>query len=457
MLLQRFVQRRERNAIRLAAHVADRLAQSHEQLRDRLAAAVAEEVHRNVAHMHAHLAGQLGDARHDLHQAVAHMHTHLAGQLGAELGRQLGDARHDLHQAVAHMHAHLAGQLGAELGRQLGDARHDLHQAVAHMHAHLAGQLGAELGRQKVQVDHEVQQTLTRIHTWLAETLARNHADALADLHKHMGHVDAHLSEHLTKQIALQIGAGATAAPHGQPQTLQQRLRSLGRHLRPVAADGMRKLRVGGDADGGYVLLDDFARIDFALSLGVGQDITWDLAIAERGIAVHQFDHTVEQPPATHPRIHFHRRRIAAVRQGADETLQSAQQLGGDALCIVKMDIEGDEWSVLAAATARDFRQVPQFICEFHDFDRVGDEVWYNRASAVMAALAESFCVVHVHGNNNAPLQCLGNVAFPEILEVTFANKAFYTFTETQEIFPTDLDAANRQDLPDIFLGAFRF
>jgi hypothetical protein len=205
------------------------------------------------------------------------------------------------------------------------------------------------------------------------------------------------------------------------------------------------------------VLLDDFDGVGFALSFGVGQEITWDLDIAGRGIAVHQFDHTVEQPPGTHPLLHFHRRRIAPDAAEDAESLRSAQVLGGGGSCIVKMDIEGDEWRVLEAAGDADFADMSQLVVEFHDFDRVDDDDWHARAARVLAVLHRHFAVVHVHANNHGALRIAGNTAFPEILEVTFASRTRYRFTETADVFPTPLDAPNREDLPDIVLGSFRF
>ena len=54
-------------------------------------------------------------------------------------------------------------------------------------------------------------------------------------------------------------------------------------------------------------MLDDFGGITAALSLGVADDPSWDLAIGERGIPTFQFDHTINKPPAEHPNLTFAR------------------------------------------------------------------------------------------------------------------------------------------------------
>jgi hypothetical protein len=291
----------------------------------------------------------------------------------------------------------------------------------------------------------------------MSEGLQGIRNDLLQDLWKHIAHVDSHLSEHLTKQMALQFSGLVAPSRHMSSHLLQTRLLALGRLLRPFTANGIAKIRIGHDEDGGYVVLDDFARVGYALSFGVGQEVSWDLDLANRGIHVHQFDHTIDREPSAHEYIHFHRKKLAAMHQGNDEDLRSAQRYGDHSMCIIKIDIEGDEWVVLESVKAGDFSKVTQLICEFHDFNRVDDDAWYHRAIAVLEMLTKTFAVVHVHGNNNAPMQTLGNVAFPEILEVTFAQRNYFTFSESNELFPTSLDRPNRPDLPDIILGAFQF
>lgn len=91
------------------------------------------------------------------------------------------------------------------------------------------------------------------------------------------------------------------------PRAIQRRFLSLARLFEPVAAVGHRKIRVGRPNDGGYVMLDDFGGITAALSLGVADDPSWDLAIGERGIPTFQFDHTINKPPAEHPNLTFAR------------------------------------------------------------------------------------------------------------------------------------------------------
>src|ERR1700710_1428013 len=94
---------------------------------------------------------------------------------------------------------------------------------------------------------------------------------------------------------------------------------------------------------------------------------------------------------------------------------------------------------VIAAASEADLGKAAQLVCEFHDFHRAHDDNWYACATACLAKLNAVFDVVHVHANNYGRLLCGGNVAFPEIIEVTFANKRIYPTCDTSELFPTHL------------------
>jgi hypothetical protein len=67
------------------------------------------------------------------------------------------------------------------------------------------------------------------------------------------------------------------------------------------------------------------------------------------------------------------------------------------------------------------------------------------------------FEVVHVHGNNAWPFFSIGNVVLPKLIEITFANRNYYEFAESNEVFPTALDQPNLPDRPDMRLGCFKF
>ena len=124
---------------------------------------------------------------------------------------------------------------------------------------------------------------------------------------------------------------------------------------------------------------------------------------------------------------------------------------------ILKIDVEGAEWDVLDAATSDELARFSQIVGEFHEFSNVKDPAWRDKVQRVLVKLRSMFDVVHVHGNNWGKLNVIANVAVPEAIELTFANRSIYECGETNEIFPTALDQPNFNARPDIFLGNMRF
>ena len=234
--------------------------------------------------------------------------------------------------------------------------------------------------------------------------------------------------------------------------------------LEPQSIIDFQKVRVGAEFDGGYVMLNDFTGISGALSLGIGWDMTWDLAIAEKGIPVLQFDNTIDSSPATHNLCRFEKRKIVASSYPNPD--ESEISIGGILVenniranedLLLKIDIEGAEWDVFSAVDEAVLGHFRQIVCEFHGFYRIGQSAWRRRAFRAFEKLAETHAVVHVHGNNYQPVVHFRGLVIPEVLEVTFARRKDYRTVESRDVFPTELDRPNNPGAPDIFLGNFKF
>jgi uncharacterized protein YoxC len=239
-----------------------------------------------------------------------------------------------------------------------------------------------------------------------------------------------------------------------------ERVRSMLALLSPVAVPDVTKVRLGRDHDGGYVMLDDLAGIATALSLGIADDISWDLDVAARGVRVLQFDPTVSAPPEAHPRLHFEPLLVAShdcVGEISLSTIVLTRAGPPDAPLLLKMDIEGSEWEVFEATDGLILSRFKQIVCEFHTLDRLGEEEFGNRAEAVFKKLAATHFVYHVHGNNCANFASVANIAVPQSLEVSFALRSAYHTTRNTDVFPTSLDHPNQPGRADLYLGEFRF
>jgi hypothetical protein len=242
---------------------------------------------------------------------------------------------------------------------------------------------------------------------------------------------------------------------------LQTQIRNTLRLLRPMKAKGYKKARFGSPSDGGYVHLEDFEGLDTAVSLGIDHNITWDVDIADRGLIIHQFDHTVAAPAPDDPRMVFNKTMIAPQSGPGQESLESiVRRL--DARkdrpnMILKMDIENSEWGVIEATSLDAISRFSQIVCELHYFEGFEDVYWRQGCFRSLRKIAKYYAPIHVHANNYAAVSVIAGVAFPNVIEVTYVNRALYDLEETEEFFPGQLDAPCNPAQPDLFLGHFRY
>jgi len=242
---------------------------------------------------------------------------------------------------------------------------------------------------------------------------------------------------------------------------IQKRCLEFMRLIEPHSMIGYRKARFGSKYDGGYVMIDDFKGVTGAFSFGIANDANWDAAIADRGVPVFQFDHTIDEPPISRPDLIFTKARIAAEpgQHGQTQTIDELVSIHGSpgkATLLLKIDIEADEWPVFDSVSEEALACFAQIAAEFHYFgNAMLDSEFYQRALRVLQKLHRNFAVVHVHGINGHPVCNIVNVMVPDIMEITFANRRRYSFGPSVETFPGPLDAPCHPNMPDVHLGRF--
>lgn len=217
------------------------------------------------------------------------------------------------------------------------------------------------------------------------------------------------------------------------------------RYLRPWTAEGLVLVRVGGDSDGGYVMADgDSSR--HAVSIGVGRDISWDAAMAERGVRVHAFDHTVRGLPQTTTGVSFHK--VGLGQAPGCQPLETLVEMSvGDAQSVLKVDIEGAERDALAGT---DLHQFTQILLEIHGFDEVNTD---GRIKALLQHLNRTHVPVHVHANNYDSVFRFENLWFCSTLEATFVRKDLYQEWVPARTLLTNLDRPCDPRTSDISLA----
>lgn len=234
------------------------------------------------------------------------------------------------------------------------------------------------------------------------------------------------------------------------------------RLLRPHDLDGARKIRLGRPYDGGYVMIDRFEQATAAYSLGINDDVSWDLEIAALDIPVFQYDPTIEALPENHPLFHWEPRYVSGYVDEAENvaSLESLVHRNGHTdhtNMILKCDIEGSEWLLLRNTPQSILGKFSQIVLELHHLSMMDDLVHAENIESTLTNLTRSHTVVHIHANNFSPWTTAWGVPIPLTLELTLIRNDEGPLSPSQEIFPTRMDMPCDKTAPDLHLGRFSY
>jgi hypothetical protein len=233
--------------------------------------------------------------------------------------------------------------------------------------------------------------------------------------------------------------------------------------LSPMDVLDAKFVRLGKDGDGGYVMVDDFdqSKIEAAYSFGILDDVSWDEAIANRGIDVFMYDHTIGGLPKENPRFHFFKTGVAGLEGGPNlktlDALIAENRHQENRNMLLKMDIEGYEWDVFRQLPSSNINQFRQIVLEFHQLTPFGSEAAYNRIVEVLRKINQTHQAVHIHGNNWSVPAWIGDLVLPDFLEVSYVRRGDFKerLAPGTRQFPTDLDMPAFKDWPDIYFANF--
>jgi hypothetical protein len=217
------------------------------------------------------------------------------------------------------------------------------------------------------------------------------------------------------------------------------------RSLRPVDG-GYNLVRLGPDGDGGYLVPDDLAGIEYAFSPGVSTESGFEAALAARGQRVFLADYSVDRPAEPHPNFVFEKRYVGGLSDDVYMTLEQWKNtaIGAyDGDLLLQMDIEGAEYETLLACPTSLLAQFRVMVIEFHYLHELLNRRYFELVSRAFAKLLQTHSVVHIHPNN-----CCGSVKadgleLPRIAEFTLQRNdrlKRHTFCRT---FPHPLDRNN--------------
>ncbi len=224
-----------------------------------------------------------------------------------------------------------------------------------------------------------------------------------------------------------------------------------------LTSTGHSLCRIGSDQDGGYLLADDFDGIVACYSPGVSDEIEFDLALAERGIAVHMADASVDSPTDMRSNMTFLPKFLGAQTEGEFISLEDwiAQSDTGSGDLLLEIDIEGAEYNVLAAVSTDTLTRFRQMVIELHDFDRIYERAHFDMVSALFARLQTHFDIIHLHHNNSLPLVASPSGQLSTVFEATLLRRDRQIVDTALPQLPHLLDRPNVAKHPDEVLPEF--
>ena len=208
--------------------------------------------------------------------------------------------------------------------------------------------------------------------------------------------------------------------------------------LSPKKVVGKKRILLGPKGDGSYVILDDFDKIKIAYSFGIFNNVQFDLELANRGINVYMYDHSINSLPFENS--YFHWQKIGIRGKNSDEkNLKTLEELLienkhiKETNMILKMDIEGAEWESLRDLPPKLLNKFKYIIIEYHFLKPETDgKLYYD----VLKQIFKYHQPFYFRCNTRNITVNFGNNRICKYLEVSYINRKNNTFLKDDSIYP---------------------
>jgi glycosyltransferase involved in cell wall biosynthesis len=216
----------------------------------------------------------------------------------------------------------------------------------------------------------------------------------------------------------------------------------------------LKKIRIGGANDGGYVICDGI-QSDGLYSYGSENNIKFEKAFHQKyGKDCWVYDHTIEGITDKPDYVHFFKQGVSNRMTAELDTIDNQVARNGHTDCskmFAQIDIEGYEW--ISLTVSEKIKEFAQVLLEFH----VPTDNIMQAAGFILETLTflnKYFICVHVHGNN-CPLRPWADHNLPGVFECTYVRRDLVKTHEIdyQEYPINGLDLPNSPDRPDLPLN----
>ena len=205
-----------------------------------------------------------------------------------------------------------------------------------------------------------------------------------------------------------------------------------------------RKVRIGAPGNDACVLVDRLRPTQPVLSVGMGAPATFEQAMAGRGHAVYLVDPALDGAAPGHPAIIGFREGIAPADAPEQGQLSLAGHLdklpaGADAP-ILRLDVGGAAWEVLAAAPPEVLARFEQIVLAVHFEGALGNPAFNGLVQSVLRKLVAHFTVCHVRANPFAEIRVVSGFPVLAAFELSLVRSDLVERAASATLYPTPLD-----------------
>jgi len=209
----------------------------------------------------------------------------------------------------------------------------------------------------------------------------------------------------------------------------------------PKEVVGKKRILLGEKTDGCYVLLDDFENIKYAYSFGINRNIQFDKALADKGIDVYMYDHTINSLPYKNPKFHWKKIGLCGMKT-KNRNLKNLEELiaenghNQEKNMILKMDIEHWEFESLIDLKEETLNQFKYIAIEYHFIDQTkfkNNNLYYN----VIKKISKTHQAFYARCNGDRGyIVQFGINRICHIIEVSYIIKKDNIFRKDEAIYP---------------------
>jgi hypothetical protein len=220
-----------------------------------------------------------------------------------------------------------------------------------------------------------------------------------------------------------------------------------------------KKLRLGRNEDGGYIIGDINTAYDLYISCGVGDEESFSRDFINKynfgKKNCFALDGTVDSYPVKYEQdVIFIRKNISYFNNERNTDLSFLYNRFSN--IFLKMDIEGSEYEWIISLTESDLKRFSQIVIEFHGITNNDWDIRHLAKVHCFKKLAKTHYLIHAHGNNYSPVFN----GIPSVIELTYINKNQFDVElhpNSSKLPVSDLDYPNDPGKPDIVLEKFPF